>query len=182
MQFHRYATAGPLSLCPVVVVKVYIATVYGRCNYGMWWFQVINNYTLILLGSTSSFSSHICVMKMKVQSCFIMRCAVKVHSGVELQIVLFIILSGIELEIFGCATLRLYKIKCPSSFKVINVHFGSTNETEAAWLGSYVLIVKVVRCVFNPLTPELTPPPPPPPPPPPAPFYTSLPSSIILFI
>jgi hypothetical protein len=29
MQLHRYATAGPLSLCPVVVVKVYVATVYG---------------------------------------------------------------------------------------------------------------------------------------------------------
>jgi len=64
-QFHRYATAGPLSLCPVVVVKVYIATIYGQYNYGMWWFQAINNFTLILLGSTSSPGSHFCIMKMK---------------------------------------------------------------------------------------------------------------------
>jgi hypothetical protein len=62
-QFHRYATAGPLSLCPVVVVKVYIATIYGRCNYGMWRFQAINDFTLILPGSTSS--SHFCIMKVK---------------------------------------------------------------------------------------------------------------------
>jgi len=47
--------------------------------------------------------------------------AVKVHSGVELQLVSFLILKGIELEIFGCATLRLYKINCPSFFKVVNV-------------------------------------------------------------
>lgn len=26
MQIHRYAAAGPLSLCPVVVMKVYTAT------------------------------------------------------------------------------------------------------------------------------------------------------------
>jgi len=144
-QFRRYATAGPLSLCPVVVVKVYIATIYGQCNYRMWWFQAINNFTLILLCSTSSSCSHICVMKMKVQLCLLMHCAVKVHSGVGWQLIPFIILRGIELEIFGCAALRLYKINCPSSFKVINVHLGSTNETETAWLGSYVLIVNVVR-------------------------------------
>lgn len=78
-----------------------------------------------------------------------MHYAVNVRSGVGLQLVSFIILRGIELEIFGCATLRLYKINCPNSFKVVNVRLGSTNEMEAAWLVSYVLIVKVVSYVFK---------------------------------
>ena len=84
-QFHRYATAGPLSLCPVVVVKVYIATVYGRCNYGMWWFQAISNFTLILFGSTSSSSSHFCITKMKVllfAFCYAPCCEGQFRSGV----------------------------------------------------------------------------------------------------
>ena len=88
-------------------------------------------------------------MKMKVQLCFIMHYAVKVRSGVGLQLVSFIIFRGIDLESFGCATLRLYKINCPNSFKVVNVRLGSTNEMEAAWLVSYVLIVKVVSYVFK---------------------------------
>jgi hypothetical protein len=65
-QLHRYATAGPLSICPVVVAKVFIATIYGRCNYRVCWFWANNNFTLILLGSTSSSSSHFCIMQMKV--------------------------------------------------------------------------------------------------------------------
>jgi hypothetical protein len=78
-----------------------------------------------------------------------MHCAVKGHSGVELQLSSFLILRGIELEFLGWATLRLYELNCPSSLFESRIHHGSTNETEATWPGSYVHTVKVARFVFK---------------------------------